>query len=146
MSPTTWSIQRNINAVNSNIAEIDSSIRTYQNKQINLQNIKTRHERRISELQRSYNKMKNSDRLSSVKKTSRFEGEIANTLTRDVNSKFATISRALTRGTAINAAIDKQVNKVDTKITELEAKKHNQSIHLANLRRDLRNMNNRRNR
>jgi len=139
MNPTIWSIQRNINLVNAGITGIENSIQEYENRRTNLQTVKRNHEMGIGVFQRSYDKVSNNERLSSVKKTDKFEGEIADGLTKVVKNTFASISSVLGRGKTISTEIDRQVGKINTKIEELKIKKNNQSTHLTNLKTDLRN-------
>lgn len=111
------------------IRRVEREIRTYESAKSTVEAVTRKSKSDKETWQQTYNRLGNNAELAKVEKKDVFEGEMAKRLGELVSEGMDTLTSDLSRTDSLNATLDNQVTKIESKIQQLEAERQ----HLYNM-------------
>lgn len=111
------------------IQRVEREIRTYESAKSTVEAVTRKSKSDKETWQQTYNRLGNNAELAKVEKKDVFEGEMAKRLGELVSEGMDTLTSDLSRTDSLNATLDNQVTKIESKIQQLEAERQ----HLYNM-------------
>ena len=108
---------------------MEREIRTYESAKSTVEAVTRKSKSDKETWQQTYNRLGNNAELAKVEKKDVFEGEMAKRLGELVSEGMDTLTSDLSRTDSLNATLDNQVTKIESKIQQLEAERQ----HLYNM-------------
>ena len=112
----TTHIWTQINATNSKITQ-------YTNAKTSVESVKRTCSTQKQNWETSFRALENNSELSKVKKKDVFEGEMANGLSKRVSEIKSDIRAGITKAGQLETALNTQINRLNTKIQQLQNEK-----------------------
>lgn len=111
------------------IRRVEREIRTYESAKSTVEAVTRKSKSDKETWQQTYNRLGNNAELAKVEKKDVFEGEMAKRLGELVSEGMDTLTSDLSKTDSLNATLDNQVTKIESKIQQLEAERQ----HLYNM-------------
>lgn len=111
------------------IWRVEREIRTYESAKNTVEAVTRKSKSDKETWQQTYSRLGNNAELAKVEKKDVFEGEMAKRLGELVSEGMDILTSDLSRTDSLNATLDNQVTKIESKIQQLEAERQ----HLYNM-------------